>query len=77
MVVDPPTKGKTLRNVLNIVLHNGEWVVEHEIKKLSHKAPSTVALVVQVWLNPSAQIPDRTAWLIPLAKAHDRPEPCS
>eukprot|EP00975_Prorocentrum_lima_P033547 7038865-Prorocentrum_lima.AAC.1 len=45
MVADPFTKGKTLRNVLNIVLHNGGWVVEHETKKWSHKAPSTVAPV--------------------------------
>eukprot|EP00975_Prorocentrum_lima_P045153 9457209-Prorocentrum_lima.AAC.1 len=27
MVADPLTKGKTLGNVLNTVLHNGEWVV--------------------------------------------------
>eukprot|EP00975_Prorocentrum_lima_P038877 8166255-Prorocentrum_lima.AAC.1 len=41
MVADPLTKGKTLRHVLNTVLHNGEWAVEHETKKWSHTAPST------------------------------------
>eukprot|EP00975_Prorocentrum_lima_P042387 8905832-Prorocentrum_lima.AAC.1 len=58
MVADPLTKGKTLRHVLNIVLHHGEWVVQHEIKKWSHRAPPTAALVVQVWPNFSAQHPD-------------------
>eukprot|EP00975_Prorocentrum_lima_P024210 5095590-Prorocentrum_lima.AAC.1 len=57
MVADPLTKGKTLRNVLNSVLHNGEWVVQHEVKKWSHKISPTVALFVQAWLNPSAQTP--------------------
>eukprot|EP00975_Prorocentrum_lima_P049450 10344038-Prorocentrum_lima.AAC.1 len=44
MVADPLTKGKTLRNVSNTVLHNGEWVVQHEVKTWSHRAPPTVAL---------------------------------
>eukprot|EP00975_Prorocentrum_lima_P006388 1376272-Prorocentrum_lima.AAC.1 len=45
MVADPLTKGKTLRHVLNTVLHDGEWVVEHETKKWSHKAPTPVAIL--------------------------------
>eukprot|EP00975_Prorocentrum_lima_P027693 5822063-Prorocentrum_lima.AAC.1 len=51
MVADPLTKGKTLRHVLNIVLQNGEWVVQYEVKKWSHRAPPTVALFVQAGLN--------------------------
>eukprot|EP00975_Prorocentrum_lima_P048509 10148075-Prorocentrum_lima.AAC.1 len=35
MMADPLTNGKTRRNVLNIALHSGEWVVEHETKKRS------------------------------------------
>eukprot|EP00975_Prorocentrum_lima_P011301 2400997-Prorocentrum_lima.AAC.1 len=41
MVAYPLTPGKTLRHVLNTVLLNGEWVVEHETKKWSHRAPPT------------------------------------
>eukprot|EP00975_Prorocentrum_lima_P041954 8819893-Prorocentrum_lima.AAC.1 len=57
MVACPLTKGKTHRHVLNAVLHNGEWVVEHGTKKWSHKTPTTTtaALFVQVWLNPPAK----------------------
>eukprot|EP00975_Prorocentrum_lima_P070491 12932267-Prorocentrum_lima.AAC.1 len=58
MVAYPLTKGKTLRHILNTVLHNRAWVVEHETKKWSDTAPSTVALVVQVWLDLSVQLPD-------------------
>eukprot|EP00975_Prorocentrum_lima_P040414 8481992-Prorocentrum_lima.AAC.1 len=57
MVADPLTKGKTLRNVLNHVLHNGEWVVQHEVKKWRHTLPPTAALVVQSWLSFPAQTP--------------------
>eukprot|EP00975_Prorocentrum_lima_P018440 3883069-Prorocentrum_lima.AAC.1 len=57
MVADPLTKGKTLKHVLNTVLHNGERVVQHEVKKWSHTISPTVALFVQAWLNPSAQTP--------------------
>eukprot|EP00975_Prorocentrum_lima_P061886 12882467-Prorocentrum_lima.AAC.1 len=59
MVADPLTKGKTHRNVLNIVPDKGGWVVERETKKWSHRTPPTAALVVQAWLNPSAQPLDR------------------
>eukprot|EP00975_Prorocentrum_lima_P035744 7514029-Prorocentrum_lima.AAC.1 len=54
MIADPLTKGKTQRHVLNTVLHNGEWVVEHETKKWSFKPPPAVALFVQIahGLNP-------------------------
>eukprot|EP00975_Prorocentrum_lima_P007225 1551777-Prorocentrum_lima.AAC.1 len=40
-VADPRTEGKTLRNVLDTVLHNGEWVVQHEVKRWSHTVPPT------------------------------------
>eukprot|EP00975_Prorocentrum_lima_P001127 241138-Prorocentrum_lima.AAC.1 len=64
MVADPLTKGKTLRHVMNAVRHNGEWVVQHEVKKWSHRAPPTVALFVQGWPKLLVQRPDHLEHVI-------------
>ena len=32
MIADPLTKGKTQRNVINVVLNSGEWYIKHPVK---------------------------------------------
>eukprot|EP00975_Prorocentrum_lima_P065851 12905879-Prorocentrum_lima.AAC.1 len=70
MVAGPLTKGKTLRHVLNNVLQNGEWVVQHEVKTWSHKIPPTVALFVQVGPSLPLRRLDRSHAALPMS-AHE------